>query len=349
MLSYQNAFGLDIGDTALKLVWLDSKKYIKSYNKLSLDQGLVEDGVIKDKNALVEAIRKLIDTAVGEKIKINQVVACLPEPKTFIKVIEFSSVIPEKQIKKSILDGIDYYLPFKEEEVYIDWQRLPADSASDLTKVLVGAVTQKIADDYFDLLASANLKIQGFQIEAASIVNALIPEPRQKKAAGRAAQIVIDLGANRSSLILFDEGAIQFSVNMSVAGSEITGEISSKLKISFSEAEKKKMEYGFKDSTAPIYKILENSFFPVVKEINDVLKFYKQLGKGSVERGLLCGGGALTLKLDEYLNSKTGLRMAPGNSFANIRDEKYQKIKLPNHGIGFVSAIGLALEGLEVG
>ena len=84
----KNAFGLDIGDTVLKLVYLNNKREVISRNSMSIPEGLIEKGVIMQKPEVEKAIRKLIKEVKGKKIQTKNVVACLPEPQTYIKIFE---------------------------------------------------------------------------------------------------------------------------------------------------------------------------------------------------------------------------------------------------------------------
>lgn len=343
-MSSKNAFGLDIGDTSLKLVWLNNRKYIKAYNEISLEPGLIEKSVIEEKGKVIAAIKKLISTARGDKIKTRRVIACLPEPKTFIKVIEAPVDIRKSETEEFVLDKIHHFFPLTTEEIYSDWQ-IFSERKGSLKKIIVGAAPKEISDSYFNLLSEAGLLVQELQIEAVAITNALISEMKDKKEQEHP-KIILDLGANRSSLILFDQGAIQFSISIPVSGIEMTNEIASKMRLSFYEAEKKKISSGLRDAASPVYKIIEKNLRLVVKEINRAVKFYSREGGGVVREIILCGGVAGMKKLSEYFSSKTNFKVSFGNPFANIKPLERQKIKFSNP-LSFTTAIGLALGGLR--
>jgi type IV pilus assembly protein PilM len=344
----KNSFGLDISDTSLKLVWLDSQGNLRAWNEIEVPVGLIEKGVIKDKNKVVKIIQKLLATAHGKKIRTKKVIACLPETKTFIKIIEIPATLENKKVNNFILDGIQQYFPVKAEEIYIDWQSVgPEEVEDDLIKVMVGVAPRQIVDDYLEVLASAGLQIEALQIEAGAIVNALIRQKKEKAAEDDPPKMILDLGANRSSIILYDKGVIQFSISIPVSGSGITEEIAASLKMSEAEAEDRKIKVGLEDEKSKEYKIIEKNFSVIVKEIKQAQRFEGWRDSEEVEELIICGGAAKTKKLPEYLAAKTNLKITLGDPFVNIKPGKKQRVKLPGAPIAFMTAIGLALAGIK--
>ena len=87
-------FGLDISDLSLKLVQLNksrNKISIQALGKTDLPEGLIVDGEIKNQEEVVKMIRKLISKPKYGRVSSDSVVVCLPETKTFVKLIETQS------------------------------------------------------------------------------------------------------------------------------------------------------------------------------------------------------------------------------------------------------------------
>lgn len=343
----KNSFGLDISDTSLKLAWLDGQGYLKAWNEIEVPSGLIDKGVVKDKNKVSKIIQKLVATAHGKKIKTKKVVACLPESKTFIKIIEIPSTMEGTKASNFILEGIQQYFPLKAEEIYIDWQPVGSEEPEeDLAEVMVGVAPRKIVEDYLEILAGAGLQTESLQIEAGAIANSLMPEETSGAREG-SPKIILDLGANRSSLILYNNDAIQFSISIPVSGSGMTEDISKSLKISPDEAEKRKIKSGLEDEKSKEYKIIEEDFSIIVKEIKQALKFEGRRDSEEVKELIICGGVSETKKLPEYLAAKTKLKITLGNPFINIKPERKQHLKLSGSPVAFTTAIGLALAGAK--
>ncbi|MCH8049227.1 type IV pilus assembly protein PilM [Patescibacteria group bacterium] len=346
-LHAKNAFGLDIGDRSLKLVWLDRHRSLHSYNETAVPAGVIENGVIKDKTALADAIMKLLSTMKGSKIKTVQVVACLPETKSFLDVVTVPGHIKKRQMEQYILKQIPNSLPFTPEEVYIDGQVLSKSYQS--SEVLVGVAPREIVDDYMDVLSQAGLEVQALQSEAAAFVNALIKEVPSRRRSSNTIEVstlaIVDIGVARSSLIVYDKGTIQFSKGLPFSSEEITEEIAIRQDVSIEEAEKRKRACGLSRKACPeVYKYIEPAFAELAKDISKALEFYQKTTQREVTF-LLLSGGALIKGLEEYLQSKIGLPTKVGDPFVNLKPTKRLRKKIKNPP-SFTTAIGLALSGI---
>jgi type IV pilus assembly protein PilM len=311
LFSLQPAFGLDISDLSLKLIQLQKfKNEIKLYasNEMSVPAGYIVSGVIKNPEGVIELIQKTIKTSLGNKILTSNVVVSLPETKTFIKLIEISQV-ENKKLKKVIKEEISRHIPLTNEEIYFDWQIIKKITKNNEKKIqiLVGAAPKNIVDSYTDILKKAGLTPQVFEIEACAIVNNLIQEKNDIP------RIILDLGASRSSLIIYNNRTIQFSISISLSGEKITQKIAEKLEITLAQAEKAKKICGFDEKKCEgiIKEILEEYFFELLEEIKRILIFYKTYFSfhGTFKEMILCGGGSNLIELDVCLSKQLGLEV----------------------------------------
>src|SRR3989344_3314633 len=128
---FPHAFGLDITNFRIRFVDLSmhrgfmGKKHlvVKAFNQTDLPEGLVKDGEIKDEKKLVEIIKSLLATAIPHRVNTRFVVTALPEPKTFLKVIEIP-IMEDDEVPQAIHWEIEKHLPFSIDEVTLDHQIL---------------------------------------------------------------------------------------------------------------------------------------------------------------------------------------------------------------------------------
>ena len=193
----EKSFGLDISQKALRLVQLKKAgKNIKlsAYGERPLAEGLIKGGLIAEKEKVAGEIKKLIKEARGNKIYSRYANVCLPEPKTFIKLIK----VPFRKGKEVLGDIIEEsakHIPFTLDKAYFDWQYI---DAKDRTKVLIGVAPKEIVENYQEVLASAGIKTMSLEIEAAAIARCLFPLNR--KVAEPA--MVIDFGGTRTGVLI---------------------------------------------------------------------------------------------------------------------------------------------------
>lgn len=346
---FKNAFGLDFSDLVLRLVQfkrISKKIELHCYNELPLPTGVISEGEIKNQAKLKESIKKLLATAQGAKLNTKYVIASLPERKTFIKVIE----VP-KMAKGNLNDTIGWeaaqHIPMNLEEVYLDWQVVGEEKDSGKLKVLVGVAPKNLVDDYTKVLEEVDLKPLALEIESVAILRSLIKE----KEIAAEAKLIIDIGRERMTLIIYDQGTIQFTASTSaISGRAMTETIASKLNLNSSQAEKAKIIYGLeaKKEGGQLIKALEPIVDQLVIKITEVINFYNNhfSNPNKLKTIVLTGGSSQLKNLDFFLKQKTGLKIEKANPLVNLTLEG--KRTVPQEKIlSFPTAIGLALRGID--
>ena len=339
-----NAFGLDIGDRSFKLVQLGrprgrKKGYrLNAWGVVDVPEGVMSNGNILDRPKAAALINKLVRSAVGH-VGGRTVVACLPETKTFIKVIETGPNETREQMTSAVLKEIEDNIPLPKEEIYYDWQaiethsppaaasnptkktgpRNPA-SATETSRIMLGAAPKQLVDDFTAMIDLAGLAPAVFEIEAMAISRAVLPIANDEP---ETAVGLLDIGATRSSLIVHDRGTIQMSLSIPISGAEITETISQKLKVSLEDAEKLKRKCGLDASRCEdkIWKILQPQIDDMSEKIKNAIRFYRMgfpHGR-DIERLLVAGGGANFLEIDSVLSRKLTINVERANPLVNVR------------------------------
>ena len=160
----------------------------------------------------------------------------------------------------------------------------------------------------------------------------------------------MDLGATRSSFIIYDHGVIQFSLSLAFAGQEVTEKISNAMNLELAEAEKMKKECGLdpKKCKGNLKSALEGSLNELADKITQAIQFYKMHfpEKNPLTGIRLCGGGANLPALENYLSAKLKLKVRKANPWVNL----FPAGQLPmdeEHSLLYATAIGLAIRAME--
>ena len=363
------AFGLDISDLSLKIIKLKKIKNgfdLASFGEEKIKPGIIKGGEIKDEKALSEVIKEALIKVKGEKLKTKYVVASLPEEKAFLQVIQMPRM-SEEDLKSAVIYEAENYIPLPIEEVYLDSQVIqPVHNHLDHFDVLIAALPEKTVDPYLSVLKMARLEPVSLEIESLSISRALI-----KGGVATFPVLLIDLGATRTSFIIFSGHSLRFPSSIPVSSGNFTEIIAKALGVDLSEAEKLKIKYGLeekiqikikngtekKTGRGKIFEALIPPLVDLIQQIKRYLDYYQTHashehlppnGKG-VSKILLCGGGANLKGLPELLSLELKIPVELGNPWVNILPESLKEVpELPlEKSLAFTTALGLALCGIK--
>lgn len=348
---FDGAFGLDIGDLSLKLVELgivkrqkDKTIYkIKDYRQISLPVGYIVNGEIQQPEMVRKKLLQLLDK-IGYNKKINSpwVVADLPEPKTFLTSIEFD-VQPSQITKEDVEFQCQKHLPFDLDNAYLDWQIVPRIENQKTTRVLIGAVEKIVADSYTYLLQSANLQPIALEVEALAIARTLLSQKELQAGA------ILDIGATRSAIIIYDKGGVRFSISLNFSGELINTALAQGLKIDYQKIEDLKIKNGLNYiKEFPNYlKIIDDLTEGLVSQIKETFNYYQNHypNPEPIQKIVLCGGMAEM----ENLMDTLGRRLEIPCEFA----DPWQNFQIKNltaenkkTALTMISAIGLATRAI---
>lgn len=351
------AFGFDISDLSLKIVNLKKRKdkfSLSCFGETLLKPGIINGGEIQDEKELSKIIKTAVTKVEGEKIKTKYVIASLPEEKAFLQVIQMPR-LSEEDLKSAIIYEAENYIPLPIEKVYLDFQIVtPIQNHLNHTDVLIAALPKQTIDPYISCLKSAGLNPIAMEIESLSLARALI-----KNEVAASPYLLIDLGATRTSFIIFSGYCLRFTSSIPISSKGFTEAIAKKMKVDLEEAEDLKINYGLDSATKEGAKVFE-SVLPVLTELVEQIKkhlhYYSDHathehllpGAKSVGKIFICGGGANLKNIAEFLSGQLDVFVELGNPWANVSFQNNKTIKMPiEESLKFTTAIGLAVRGVS--
>lgn len=343
-------FGLDISDRILRLVSLKKrgkKIYIKAASEIKIPVGLIAEGEILKIEQVVPLLINLVKKVDRRKIG-REVIACLPERKSFIKVIE----VPKSEdstLDQAIKSELTNHVPFSLEEIYFDWQLLDKQENNNSKKlrILIGGVPKRIVETYQEVLKKSKLIPVVLEIESIAISRAILPLNQTFK---KEAVLIIDLGLDRTSFIIYDHGTIQFTTGLNnFSGNLLTNLLAEKFSLSYTNAEKAKRLAGFDAAIGKglVTAILKTVIQDLKNEIEKLIDFYQlhyPLGH-PLNRIILTGGGANLKAINQTLEKIIKIKTETGNSLINL-EKKGLPSTLVNNQFSYNTAVGLALRGI---
>ncbi|KKQ61329.1 MAG: Type IV pilus assembly protein PilM [Parcubacteria group bacterium GW2011_GWE2_38_18] len=351
--------GIDISDLSIKICQLNkigNNIFIQATAKSDLPKGMIEDSRIIKKTELINLIQDLVSNPKMGKFSSTDIAVCLPENKTFVKLITIEK--NPNDLAEVIKIEIEKYIPMAVEEMYFDWQIIKNLPQGQL--VLIGAAPKAIVDEYSQLFNNSGFTVSAFEIESTAICRALLKEESNKFKEQEITNYgIIDIGEKQTSMIVYSSGTILFTVSMPISGEMITQKIADSLQIDFDQAEKAKILCGMdKDKAAGVVGgIIDKVIEELVDRIEDVNKFhdYHYSDYGKINKLLLCGGGSNILNLHTTLKNKLGIEVEIGNTKSNLSSKEIinkipllKKVDIIENEPGWATAIGLALRGVFV-
>lgn len=348
-----DAFGLDISDLSLKIIALKKRgKFfdLASFGDEEIKPGIIKEGEIKDRGGLVKVIKEAIKKTTGDKLKTKYAVVSLPEERAFLQVIRLPRM-SEQDLKSAVVFEAENYIPLPVDQVYLDYQvvrnlTLPLDHLD----VLLAALPKITVEPYLDCLKTAGLKPKVMEIESLAISRALI-----KDEINQSSVLLIDLGATRTSFIVYSGSSLRFTSSIPVSSQHFTQMISKSQNISLAQAAELKLKYGLKKGEK-IFEILIPALVDLTQQIKKYLDYYQEHGLhehlASGDRGIskiiLCGGGANLKGLPEFLFNQLKIKVELGNPWVNVLPGDKEEAPLPPGGsLKYATALGLALRGIK--
>jgi len=357
--SGDNALGIDIGSSAIKVVEIKKKKgraVLETYGSISLAAlSSTEAGQVTNLPAekIVAALQEVLKQS---GVSTSAAGLAIPVQSSLIFTLELPASIKEGEMGGIIATEARKYIPVPITEVSLDWFILPQKELSfkeandpdlpagpeEKLRVLVIATQNETVSRYRAIASECALAVQFFEIE-------IFASARSNFEHELSLTLLADFGASRTKLALVEFGVVQSYHTIDRGGADISSSIATALSISFSEAEKMKKEFGLLGGAADknLAEIIKTHTDYIFAEINNVLLSYEKKHNRAPNKVILTGGGALLKGLKETALSNFQVEVVIGQPFSKVQAPAFLDKVLSVTGPEFAVALGLALRQLQ--
>lgn len=353
------AFGLDISDLSVKVAQLQKGKggfFLSSFGEFSVEQGIIERGQIKKEKELAEVLKSVRTKVQGKKITTPYVVASLPEEQAFLQVIQLPRMSRE-DLESAVRFEAENYVPYSLDTMGIDFQQVtPVVDHLNHTDVLLAALPKATVDSYVAVLKAAGLIPLALEIESSAVARSLV-----LKETAPVPVLLVDLGATRTSFIVFAGYSLRFTASITVSSVRLTQSIAESLHLGFQEAESLKVQYGLEDSVSASGKKVFEALVPALTDLTLQIKkhisyYESHAGHEHLERPvstiqkiILCGGGANLKGITQFLVGELHKEVGIGNPWVNILPTSLQELPPLSfaESLRYTTAFGLALRAAQ--
>lgn len=338
-------FGLDIGVTTLKLVWLEQKKegyYLRAANSFPTPpKGVMSESPL-DEEEMAQAIQKAINSA---KIETKFVNVALAENQVYTKVLEMP-VLSDRELRSAIYWEAEQYIPVPLNNITLTWNVLDKPqngTTADKMQVLMVGAPSVLISKYKTILGMAGLTITSMETEILAVLRSLIVGQNFPPT------LVVNIGALNTSLAIVRNNIMVFTYSISVGGAAINRAIATDFGMTQQQAEEYKKTYGVSSqflggkigqATTPILNA-------VVAEVKKSLAFYQQKYKDlPISQIILTGGSANLPGIDAFFAQNSGIETVVANPWKILAPQQVPKDVIDN-APDFVVAVGLAMRNYE--
>ena len=217
-IDMSTALGLDIGTSSIKYLEVTKDKsgpQVTSYGLIPTPPGAVQSEASADIDALVEAIKRVIHDGGA---KSQDVTIALPDSQVFTRVIEVPN-LSDKELANSIHWEAEQYIPMPLDEVYMDFSKLRTVTSSECIaklEILLVAAPKLLVDKFQRITEAAGLTPIAMETDVLSISRALVPPNTQSPA-----MLLVNIGAQTTSIAVLEHGIIAFSRSVEIAGTAL--------------------------------------------------------------------------------------------------------------------------------
>lgn len=299
MFSRESAFGLDIGDAAVKVMQISGRRIytLRGFTEMPLPAGIVVQGEIKQPLKLADLIKTAVKTA---GIRSEYVIGALPESKTFLKILSLPHETSVSWRQRAETE-LRRHIPYELSEVWWDAQII--EEQPTCTKILAGVAPKTLVQAYTDAINAAGLTAIQLDLEPLAIARAALPQNPP-----HGCLLILDLGATKSTLIFTTAKSALTTADGRSAADDLTAKLAEALHIEKPEAEKMKKQFGLKEGPPLYQSVMENYTRNLAERIRSVLTMsLKHDYCPAITEILLTGGGALLKGLPEALTKELTL------------------------------------------
>ncbi len=282
----------------------------------------------------------------------RRVVAGVSGQSAFIRNIKLPP-IPESRVDQIVRYEVQQTIPFRLDEIAVDYQMLRQQNAAEMEVVLV-AMKGDVCEQFIKQLEEVRVKTGLLDANPLAIYNAYVYSGYSNEADCTA---ILDFGATTTTILIEYDGHLRFTRCVGLGGNDISQLLANELGKSFDEAEMIKMQAGLlfpppgpnakvSEEHRKISTILARAIDRLLGEVKLSIGYFRtQSGAVAVSRAFICGGGAQMKNIRPLIADRLGVQVAFLNPFRSV-EVPPEQAALKRQGLEFVTVMGHALRGL---
>lgn len=305
-------FGLDIGTTSIKAVWLG-----KRGNQITLESVVSAPSVTKgfiaesnlDKKLFADTLKGILKSA---SITITSCIVSVPESQVYSRVIEMPE-LSSQELQAALRFEMEQQIPLPLDQVKTASEILDhtEKDGKRMMNVLIVAAPIGIIDKYDRVLTASGLIPRAVETEIISVHRSLQPLLNKESA-----DVIVHLGGSTTDIAVTRNGIVNMILSIPLGGIAVTRAIAVDFGIDPTQAENFKRAYGLSQNVfeGKIGRSLEPVLQSIIGDIRKaILAFKEKNNNATIGQIILSGGSALLPGLHIFFTNVLGIQVVVGN------------------------------------
>jgi type IV pilus assembly protein PilM len=324
--------GLDVGSTAVRAAELTegSPPTVVRAAQVPLPAGAVENGEVRDAEAVSEALRVLWTKGGFRSRKAWMGVG---NQRVVVREIALPTM-PEKELRQSLGFQVQEFIPMPVDEAVLDYhliEEIEVDGRQMLRLLLVAA-QRAMVDTLVSAATNAKLEPMGLDLVPFAMVRAVGATGAGMELERTGGEAVVDVGAHVTNIVVHAAGETRFVRILPSGGRDITVAIARGMSVEDDVAERLKRGEMLSDPEptpeevrvfagqhAQALEIAMQRATQFVDEIRSSLEFYTAQTQGArIDRLLVSGGGSKLEGFIDIVRQRIPVTVEPGRVFSKV-------------------------------
>lgn len=334
------ALALDIGSHSIKYLVGSTKTppELTLATELINTTGVVvpSDAASKEKyKELLATIFK--DTALPK----TDVRLCLPESVVSTKVVSMP-LLSDAELASAVGWQAERNIPIPPDQLSLQYQVLfrPERKEDGQMRVLLVGVRKQLVEEIVIVLNELGVEPALIDTSMLALIRSL------QFNATDSPSLIVDLGANSTTISIVSHGELQFVVSSPVGGQILTNAIQKSFNLTPEQAEEYKRSFGLKADQleGKVKQVLTPHLDEIINQMRKATQFYGQThAEDQVTRVILAGGGALLPDLPQHITTQLGIEVMTITPFSSQTNSATANV----NPVVFGSCVGLLMRKLE--
>ena len=341
MATPKAAWGIEIGAFAIKAIRLE-----RNGDEISVS----DFAVIPHKKVLTtpdldqdEMVRLGLGQFISQKsLEGEHLVMSVPGHTAFARFAKLPPVEPKKVPDIVKFEAVQQ-IPFPIDEVEWDYQTFTSEDSPEI-EVGIFAITRERVQQRLGLYSELGMTPESMTLSPVAVYNAMTFDHTGTN--GKAPIVYIDIGTNATDVIVAEAGRCWIRT-FPLGGTHFTEAIASAFKLSYSKAEKLKLEASDSKYAKQIMQAMRPVFSDLLQDLQRSIGYYQSLHRESQLTNMVGIGSTFKIPgLRKFLGQQLQIEVARLDEYKRIAVTGREAASFAENAVNMATAYGLALQGV---